>query len=211
MLSSCREGIQRSGAQIHLLAEVEGPKGPCPRSSVAPVAHMLSCADWCLRDPGYKMVLSPESGDQSPLWRPTFLSDPKILGMLGRLQHRESSGGRGTFCRVGYGAGVNWKEPQPLVGRFPLSVFILAQATPGCFGTDVAFHSPVIPKILGVLGRVQPGSPLGKHGTFCRVCAQGSAGLTPTGKNWQFSLDQVSRVLSVGSKRLTGTQERTGG
>ena len=112
---------------------------------------MLSFLDCSLRDPGYKIAFSPESWGQSPLLRPTFLSDPKILGMLGRLQHRESSGGRGTFCRVGYGAGVNWKEPQPLVGRFPLSVFILAQATPGCFGTDGAFHSPVILSVLGCL------------------------------------------------------------
>ena len=41
-LSSPREGAQRSGAQIHLLAEDEGPKGPCPRSSVASITHVLS-------------------------------------------------------------------------------------------------------------------------------------------------------------------------
>ena len=51
--------------------------------------------DWSLRDPGYKMVLSPESQGQSPLWRPTLLSDPKILGVLGHLQHGESSGDLG--------------------------------------------------------------------------------------------------------------------
>ena len=31
-----------SGSQLHLLAEDEGLKGPCPRRSVASVAHMLS-------------------------------------------------------------------------------------------------------------------------------------------------------------------------
>jgi hypothetical protein len=60
-LSSCRDGAQKSGAKIHLLAEDEGPKGPHPRNSVASMAHVLFCADWSLKDQGYKMVLSPES------------------------------------------------------------------------------------------------------------------------------------------------------
>ena len=81
-LSSGKEGAQGSGSQLRLLAEDEGPKGPCPRSSVASVACMLSFEDWCLRNLGYKMALSPESRGQSPLWRPTLLSDPKILGVL---------------------------------------------------------------------------------------------------------------------------------
>ena len=42
-LSSGKEGAQRSGFQLCLLAEDEGLKGPCPRSSVASVAHVLSC------------------------------------------------------------------------------------------------------------------------------------------------------------------------
>jgi hypothetical protein len=37
-LFSGREGAQKSGSQGCLLAEDEGPKGPCPRSSVASVA-----------------------------------------------------------------------------------------------------------------------------------------------------------------------------
>ena len=108
-LSSCQEGAQRSGAQICLLSEDEGPKGSCPRSSVASVAHVLSCVDWSLRDPGYKMVLSPESRSQRPLWRLTLLSDPKILGVLGRLLSGEPSGDRGTvrLCPRWYGAGTN--------------------------------------------------------------------------------------------------------
>jgi hypothetical protein len=94
-LFSCREGSQRSEAQIYLLAEDEGPKGHCP-SSVASGAHLLSCADCSLRDQGYNMLLSPECQFQSPLWRPTLLSDPKILGLLGCLWCGESSGNHGT-------------------------------------------------------------------------------------------------------------------
>ena len=41
-LSSGKDGAKGSGSQLRLLAEDEGPKGPCPRSSVASVAHMLS-------------------------------------------------------------------------------------------------------------------------------------------------------------------------
>jgi hypothetical protein len=48
--SCCREDAQRSGAQICLLAEDEGLKGPWPRSSVASVALELFCVDWSLRD-----------------------------------------------------------------------------------------------------------------------------------------------------------------
>ena len=77
-LSSGMEGAQRSGAQIHLLAEDEGLKEPCPRSFVASAAYTLSSEDLSLRDPGYKIAFSPESHCQSPLWRPTLLSDPKI-------------------------------------------------------------------------------------------------------------------------------------
>ena len=54
-LSSVREGMQRSGSQLCLLSEDEGLEGPCPRSSVASVAHILSCMDWSLRDPGNKI------------------------------------------------------------------------------------------------------------------------------------------------------------
>jgi hypothetical protein len=74
-LSSCREGAQKSGAQIHLLSprirslpggllfsgkegaqgsgsqlcllvEDEELKGPCPGSSVSSAVHVLSCVDW---------------------------------------------------------------------------------------------------------------------------------------------------------------------
>jgi hypothetical protein len=45
-LSSGREGVQGYGFQLCLMAEDENPKGPCPRSSIASAAHMLSCVDW---------------------------------------------------------------------------------------------------------------------------------------------------------------------
>ena len=72
-LSSFREGAQRPGAQIHLFAEDEGPKWPYPRSSVSSVPHVLSCMDWSLRDPGYKMALSPESRGHLKTNMPLFL------------------------------------------------------------------------------------------------------------------------------------------
>ena len=65
-LSSGKEGAQGSGSQLCLLAEDEGLKGPCPRSSVASVAHVLS-------------------GDQ------------EVLGVLGVLWHGESSGALGAL------------------------------------------------------------------------------------------------------------------
>ena len=46
------------------------------------------------------MVLSPESQGQSPPWRLTLLSDPKILGVLGHLHHGEFSGDLGKVCGV---------------------------------------------------------------------------------------------------------------
>jgi hypothetical protein len=45
-LFSDKEGAQGSGSPLCLLAEDEGPKGPCLRSSVASAAHVLSCLDW---------------------------------------------------------------------------------------------------------------------------------------------------------------------
>ena len=66
------------------------------------------------------MTLLPDSQCQRPLWRPSLLSDPKILGVLGGLLNGESSGDRGTVCPVQAQGG---KEPQPQVGRLPVSLF----------------------------------------------------------------------------------------
>ena len=41
-LSFSREGVHRFKDQLCLLAEDEGPKGPCPRTSVASVACVFS-------------------------------------------------------------------------------------------------------------------------------------------------------------------------
>ena len=54
-LSSDGEGAQRSGAQLCLLGEDEGQRDPFPRSYVASAVHALFCADWSLRDLGYKI------------------------------------------------------------------------------------------------------------------------------------------------------------
>ena len=75
-LSFYSEVAQRFGAQIYLLAEDEGQKGPYTRRSVA----SLACLVWSMRDLGFKIELSLESRNQSPLWSLLFLSDPKILG-----------------------------------------------------------------------------------------------------------------------------------
>ena len=90
--------LQISGVQICLLVEDEGMSGLCPRRPVSSVASVLSCVDWSLRDLGYKMLLSPESWGQSPLWKSTLLRDPKFLGLLGHLLCGESSGDWGTIC-----------------------------------------------------------------------------------------------------------------
>ena len=87
-LSSGKEGAQGSGSQLCLLAEDEGQKGPCPRSSVASVAQVLS-------------------------------SDHKVLGVLGVLWHGESSETLDALCWIHAqdgGAGPDQKESQPLVG-----------------------------------------------------------------------------------------------
>ena len=44
--SSGSEGVQESGFQLCLLAEDEGLKGPCPRNLVASAAHVLFCINW---------------------------------------------------------------------------------------------------------------------------------------------------------------------
>jgi len=70
-----------SGAQIHLLAEDEGPKGSCPRTFVASVAQVLSYADLTLRDQGYKVVVSPEPWGHSPHRWPTLLWQGRCPGL----------------------------------------------------------------------------------------------------------------------------------
>ena len=64
-LSSGKEGAQKSGSQLCLLAEDEGLKGPCPRSSVASATYVLS------RDPKVLGMLGAlrcgeSSGDLGP-------------------------------------------------------------------------------------------------------------------------------------------------
>jgi hypothetical protein len=147
-LSSCTESSQRFRSQLYLLAEDEVQKGPCSRSSVASAAHMLSWRTGLWESWGTRWhYLLPESQDQSPLWRLTLLSDPKILGVLGCLLHGEFSKELGTVCWVhiqDVGLAIMGKNPSHWSGVFPLSLILLASAPQDCFGTDVAFHSPMI-------------------------------------------------------------------
>ena len=117
--------------------------------------------DGALRDPGYKMVLSPEFQGQSPLWRPTLLSDPKILCVLGCLQHGEFSVDLGTVCWVCaqvVGAGTYRKDPQPLVWQV-FCVPVPAWPSPfGLFWNRCCILLTSDPKILGVLRRLWSGS-----------------------------------------------------
>ena len=78
-----------SGSQLGLLAEDEGPKGPCPISSVASVAHMPSSAQEVL---GVLEIL--QSGEFSG-----------ALNTLGCVHAKDGVDG------------PNWKESQPLVGQ----------------------------------------------------------------------------------------------
>jgi hypothetical protein len=124
------------------------PEGALSKKLCCFCLPCVSCEDQSLRDWGYKMVLSLESWGQSPLWRWTLLSDPRILGVLGHLQHGESSGDGGTVCHVpaqgGPGLVPTRRNPSRWAVGFSVSLFLLTQARPGCFGTDIVFHSPVI-------------------------------------------------------------------
>ena len=74
------------------------------------------------------MALSPESWCQSPLWRQTLFNDPKILGVLGSLQHGESYGDCGTVCQVraqgGLGLMPTRINPSCWSGGFPVGVVL---------------------------------------------------------------------------------------
>ena len=88
-LSSGQEGAQGSGSQVCLLAKDEGLMGPCPRSSVASITHVLSS------DPEVLGVLGV-------LWRGESSGDLNAL----RWVHA-----------VDGGAGPDLNGSQPLVRR----------------------------------------------------------------------------------------------
>ena len=86
-LSSGKEGAQGSGSRVCLLAEDEGLKGPRPRNSLTFVTHVLS-------------------------------SDHTFLGVVGVLWCGESSGDLGILCQVhkeDVGADTDWNISQSLV------------------------------------------------------------------------------------------------
>ena len=119
-LSSGKEGAQRSGFQLCLLAEDEGLKGPCPRSSVASVAHVVTGNHEVL---GLLGVL--QCGESSG-----------ALDALGRVHAKDGRDG------------PSLAPPNPSLwsSAVPPSLFLLAQDPLQFFGADVAFHSPVIPR-----------------------------------------------------------------
>lgn len=102
---------------------MESPLGSLGHSS----SHHEAGADWnksqLLEGQG-SFVTEPDGKRHSGiLWKKSCIpitSDPKILGVLGGLLNGESSGDRGTVCRVQAQGG---KEPQPQVGRLPVSLF----------------------------------------------------------------------------------------
>jgi hypothetical protein len=100
--SSGKEGAQGSGFQLCLLADDEGLKGPCPRGSVASVAHALFSDHEVLGVLG--VLLCGESSG--------------ALDALCRV-HVED----GNLAMTG-------KNPSFWSGAFPLSLFLLAQDPP---------------------------------------------------------------------------------
>ena len=64
-LFSGREGALGSVSQLHLRAEDEGLKGPCPRSSVASAAHVLLSDSKVLGALG-GLLCGESSGDLGP-------------------------------------------------------------------------------------------------------------------------------------------------
>ena len=115
--------------------------------------------------PGKQMVLSPESQVQGLLWRPTLLSDPKILGVLGSLQRGESSRDLGTICRVcaqgGTGSDADQNKPQQRVGWVFFVTVHVGPSPSGLFWNRCCVLLTSDPKILGVLGHLWHGESSG--------------------------------------------------
>ena len=143
-----------SGSQLCLLAEDEGLKGPCPRSSVASAAHMLSCIDWsqwsqdsgCVRaclcpltmllpaqDPlGFLelMLCSTHQWSQGPGCA-RCLQSGESSGDLGPLHRDYAEGGKGVVpTRINLSCWSGWCL---------LSLFLLAEDPLGFF--ELMLHS----------------------------------------------------------------------
>ena len=74
-------------------------------------------------------------------------SDHEVLGVLGVLQHGESSGALDALCRVHMEDGravPDRKESQPLVRWGSFVPVPAGKDAPQFFGADVALHSHVI-------------------------------------------------------------------
>jgi hypothetical protein len=114
-----QKGTQGSGSQWCLLAEDKGQKGPCPRSSVASVANMLSS------DHEVLSVL-----EVLLIWR-------VLWGPICPLLHE---------CSRWQGLALTWMDPSLLSGGVPPSPFLVEQDPPRFFGADASFHSLIIPR-----------------------------------------------------------------
>ena len=101
-LFSGKESVQGSGSKLCLLDKDEGSRGPCPRSSVASVVHMISSDRKVLGVLGPCSVESP-LGPSTPLARFTG----KMLGLA-----------------------LTRTNPSLWLSRVPLSLFLLAQDPP---------------------------------------------------------------------------------
>jgi hypothetical protein len=155
-LSSGKEGTQGSGSQLHLLAEDEGPKAPCLRSSVASAARVLSWVDWSQwsQDPGCARV--PVAW--RVLWGPW---DPLL-----------------SSCWRWWGAVTDQEKSQPLVGWNSFVPVPDGTRPSGILWNRCCVPLTSDPKILGVLGCLWCGESSGKLGTLCRVHTQDGTALT---------------------------------
>ena len=102
--------------------------GPCQRSSVASVDHVLS-------------------GDHEVL---------DVLGILGQGESSGSFDALGRVHTEDGGASPDLNRSQPMVGQGSSVHVPAAQDPPRSFGADVAFHSPVIPKSCSVESTLEP-------------------------------------------------------
>ena len=92
------EGAQGSGSQCCLLSEDEGSKGPCPRSSVASAAHVLSCVGWSQwsQDPGCARAFGVRAQDGTG-WSHQKDSQP-LVGWVSFVPVPAGTRPSGLFC-----------------------------------------------------------------------------------------------------------------
>ena len=131
------------------------------------MARAFSWSDWSLRDLGYKMVLSPETWGQSPLWKSTLLSDYSILGVLGSLQPGKSSvDSLPSLCPKWHGDAADRNKLQMLVGWVSFVLVPVSTGHSHLFWNRCCIALTSDPKILGVLGYLRRGESSWDCGTL---------------------------------------------